>query len=161
MIAAGLGARVIAVDIDARALNLAGASGPPSHSMRESMKMTPRVRMSPDGVGCVERCARQRGHVSNSILCLPAGRHVQVGLLAGGDYLPRIPMHRVIGWELEVCGSHGMQASRYGDMLAMIASSRLDPRALIGRTIPLEEAPQALERMGSFGTTGITVIDRF
>ncbi len=86
---------------------------------------------------------------------------MQVGLLAGDDYLPRLPMHQVIGRELEICGSHGLQASKYADLLALIVSGRLNPRAMIGKTIPLEDAPGELEKMGRFGAVGITVIDRF
>ena len=33
---------------------------------------------------------------------------------------PPIPMGKVIAHELEIYGSHGMQAHRYPDMLAMI-----------------------------------------
>jgi alcohol dehydrogenase len=99
---------------------------------------------------------------ANSILCLrKRGRHVQVGLLAGDDHLPRIPMHQVIARELQLYGSHGMQACRYNDMLALIVSGKLNPAALVGKTIPLEEAPQELGRMGEFGGVGITVIDQF
>jgi len=164
MIAHALGARVIAVDIDQETLRLArrlgaavtiNARGNPDipEAIRE---VTGRgADVSIDALGSATTCG-------NSILCLrKRGRHVQVGLLAGDDYLPRVPMHRVIGWELEICGSHGMQASRYEEMLAMIVSGRLDPKALIGRTISLEEAPKELENMGQFGAVGITVIDRF
>lgn len=164
MIAQALGARVIAVDIDTKVLDLAARLGAAVRiDAREHPDVAGAIRdatgrgadVSLDALGSTETC-------NNSIFCLrKRGRHVQVGLLAGDDYLPRIAMHRVIGWELEVCGSHGMQASRYGDMLAMIASGRLDPKALIGRTIPLADAPDALERMGRFGTVGITIIDRF
>ena len=67
----------------------------------------------------------------------------------------------MIGRELQICGSHGLQAGKYADLLALIASGRLNPRALIGKTIPLEDVPAALEKMGRFGAIGITVIDRF
>ncbi|MEN6337300.1 MAG: zinc-dependent alcohol dehydrogenase family protein [Phycisphaerales bacterium] len=164
MIAHALGARVVAVDIDANILGLAkrlGAAAVVDGRMNADVPAAIRdatgggADVSIDALGSAVTCG-------NSILCLrKQGRHVQVGLLAGEDYLPRVPMHRVIGWELEICGSHGMQASRYGEMLAMIADGRLDPRALIGRTIPLEEAPGQLEKMGQFGSVGITVIDRF
>jgi alcohol dehydrogenase len=111
--------------------------------------------VSLDALGSAVTCA-------NSISCLrKRGRHVQVGLLAGDDYLPRIPMHQVIGRELELCGSHGMQASKYADMLAMIVSGKLNPKAMLGKTIPLEQAPVELTSMGHFGAVGITVIDRF
>lgn len=164
MIAHALGARVVAVDIDPQTLELAKKLGASvAVDSRGIADVPDAIReatgggadVSIDALGSAVTCG-------NSILCLrKQGRHVQVGLLAGDDYLPRVPMHRVIGWELEICGSHGMQASRYGEMLAMIADGRLNPRALIGRTIPLEEAPEQLEKMGRFGSVGITVIDRF
>lgn len=164
MIAHALGAHVIAVDIDAKVLELAKRLGADATvDARGNPDVAGAIRdvtgggadISIDALGSAATCA-------NSILCLrKRGRHVQVGLLVGDDYLPRIPMHRVIGWELQLCGSHGMQASRYGEMLAMIVSGKLDPGALIGKTIPLEEAPQELENMGRFGAVGITVIDRF
>lgn len=164
MIAHALGARVVAVDIDPQTLELATKLGASvAVDSRGIADVPDAIReatgggadVSIDALGSAVTCG-------NSILCLrKQGRHVQVGLLAGDDYLPRVPMHRVIGWELEICGSHGMQASRYGEMLAMIADGRLDPRALIGRAIPLEEAPEQLEKMGRFGSVGVTVIDRF
>jgi len=43
----------------------------------------------------------------------------------------------------------------------MIVAGKLDPKALIGRTVSLEQAPGELEGMGQFGAVGITVIDRF
>jgi len=164
MIAHALDARVIAVDIDSNILDLAKRLGAAvAIDGRGNADVPAAIHdvtgggadVSIDALGSQATCG-------NSILCLrKQGRHVQVGLLAGDDYLPRVPMHRVIGWELQICGSHGMQASRYGQMLAMIADGRLYPRALIGRTIPLEEAPVQLEKMGQFGSVGITVIDRF
>ena len=48
------------------------------------------------------------------------GRHVQVGLLPPVDGHPRVPMDRVIGWELDVLGSHGMAAVDYPAMMALI-----------------------------------------
>ena len=63
--------------------------------------------------------------------------------------------------ELELLGSHGIQAFRYADLLQMIGDDRLNPRRLVQRTISLEEAPRELEAMGRFQSTGITVIDRF
>jgi len=164
MIAHALGAQVIAVDIDAQVLDLARRLG---------AAVTINAKDNADVAGAIRGVTERGAHVSidalgsvttcgNSILCLRKhGRHVQVGLLAGEDYLPRIPMHQVIARELQLCGSHGMQASKYGDMLAMILSGKLNPRALIGKTVPLEEAPNELSKMGRFGSVGITVIDRF
>ena len=164
MIAHALEARVIAVDIDEKVLALARRLGAAVTIDARSERDVPgRIRevtgggadVSLDALGGAVTCG-------NSIACLrKRGRHVQVGLLVGNDYQPRVPMHLVIGRELEICGSHGMQANKYADMLALIVSGKLDPQALIGKTIPLEQAPAELTSMGNFGAVGITVIDRF
>jgi alcohol dehydrogenase len=164
MIAHALGARVIAVDIDAQVLERAKALGATvTLNAKEDTDVVAAIRdvtgrgadVSLDALGSAPTC-------SNSILCLrKRGRHVQVGLLAGDDYLPRLPMHAVIANELQIYGSHGMQASKYGVMLDMIVAGQLDPKSIIGKTVPLEEAPNELVRMGRFGAVGITVIDRF
>ncbi len=99
---------------------------------------------------------------SNSILSLrKRGRHVQVGLLAGDDYRPRLPMERVIGWELEILGSHGMQAFRYGEMLDLITPASSSPNGSSARPYRSKKRRPELEAMGDFGAVGITVIDRF
>jgi alcohol dehydrogenase len=89
------------------------------------------------------------------------GRHVQIGLLAGDQANPPLPMGRVIGWELELYGSHGMAAHAYPEMFEMIASGKLQPGRLIGEHIPLDDAPGALMDMDTFPGIGITVIDSF
>ncbi|MNL60996.1 hypothetical protein D3C87_1848620 [compost metagenome] len=75
--------------------------------------------------------------------------------------MPAIPMARVIAHELEIYGSHGMQAWRYEDMLAMIESGKLAPEKLIGRHITLSDAITALPAMDRFQESGISIIDRF
>jgi len=46
-------------------------------------------------------------------------------------------------------------------MIGLISTGQLDPQRLIGKTVPLEEAPNELHGMSDFGAVGITVIDRF
>jgi alcohol dehydrogenase len=58
-------------------------------------------------------------------------------------------------------GSHGMQAFRYADMLAMVEKGALAPQKLVGKRIALDEAPAALMAMDRFDGLGISVIDRF
>jgi alcohol dehydrogenase len=164
MIAAALDARVIAIDIDPEVLKLCESLG---------SEVTIDGREVEDVAGRIHQLSGRGAHVSidalgsattaaNSIRCLrKRGRHIQVGLLAGDDYRPRLPMEILIGRELEIVGSHGMQAHRYQDMLEMISAGKLEPQRLIGTTVPLEEAPQELQGMTDFGAVGITVIDRF
>jgi alcohol dehydrogenase len=164
MIAAAMDARVIAIDIDPAALVLAESLGAVAGiNARDREEVVGLVReltgrgahVSVDALGSVTTCV-------NSVSCLrKRGRHVQIGLLAGTDHRPRIPMDKVISNELEIVGSHGMQAHCYPEMLELISSGVLQPQRLIGKTVGLEEAPGELEAMADFAATGITVIDRF
>jgi alcohol dehydrogenase len=163
MIAKAFGARVIAVDINKSKLDLAKSIGAEFaiNANEEDVVETIQnisergVHVSIDALGSSKTC-------ENSIMCLrKRGRHVQVGLLAGDDYMPGIPMHQVIARELEIAGSHGMQAYKYNDMLKMITDGRLNPKILISGTVSLEEAPEVLVNMGKFESDGIVVIDQF
>ena len=70
-------------------------------------------------------------------------------------------MGRVIAHELEIFGSHGIQAHAYPEILDLIADGKLPLAKLIGRRIALDEAGEALASLGSAPGKGITVIDRF
>ncbi len=89
------------------------------------------------------------------------GKHVQVGLMLGEHSTPAIPMSKVIAHELEILGSHGMQAHRYDAMFAMMAAGKLAPEKLIGRTISLEQSIDVLMNMDKFEVTGVTVVTEF
>jgi alcohol dehydrogenase len=161
MIAVALGARVVAVDIAddklamardlgaAATLNAAGAA----EVAREIREITDGgAHLSLDALGSPATCY-------NSIACLrKRGRHVQVGLMLAEQSRPAIPMDMVIANELEILGSHGMQAYRYDAMLAMIRAGTLSPQLLVGRIIGLADVPAALPAMDSFAGTGMTVI---
>jgi alcohol dehydrogenase len=164
MIAAARGARVIAIDIDDDALDLAVAAGAAATvNPAEGEDVVERIRqlsgrgahLSIDALGSVVTAV-------NSVSCLrKRGRHVQIGLLEGDQRRPRLPMELVIANELEILGSHGMQAHCYPEMLALVAEGRLRPDRLIGKTLSLDDAPTELAAMDDFGCTGIAVIDRF
>jgi alcohol dehydrogenase len=70
-------------------------------------------------------------------------------------------MAKVLANELEIFGSHGMQAYRYTEMLRMISTGKLAPERLIGDRISLDESIAALVSMNDFSSTGITVITQF
>lgn len=162
MVAAALGARVVAVDVADAKLALAREMGAAAVvDARVASDVPGAIRevtgggahVSLDALGSRETCA-------NSVACLRRrGRHVQVGLMLGPDALAELPMARVIAHELEILGSHGMAAHRYGDMLAMIGAGLLRPERLIGRTCSLEEAVPLLASMGTSPPDGITIIE--
>ena len=163
MIASALDANVVAIDIDDDKLELAkqiGAAATLNARMVESVSESIRglsdggVHVSIDALGSIETCR-------NSIEGLrKRGKHIQVGLMAGDDRNPEVPMHEVIANELEIIGSHGMQAHRYPEMLEMIRVGKLEPQKLLGNTISLADIPDALPRMNAFESTGVTVVDR-
>ena len=70
-------------------------------------------------------------------------------------------MSKIIAHELEILGSHGIQAHRYGDMFAMMKSGKLAPEKLIGRQISLEQSIAALMDMDKFEGVGVTVVTQF
>ena len=72
-----------------------------------------------------------------------------------------VPMDKVIAFELEILGSHGMQAYRYQAMMEMIRNGKLKPELLVGKKISLDEAPAALMAMGGFEGIGIGVVTKF
>lgn len=97
--------------------------------------------------------------VQHSIAMLRRGGHqVQVGLLFGADAATAIPWQRVVAEELSVHGSHGMAPADYPAMLELVASGAVDPAALVGRVISLEEAPAALTALDAAPAAGATVI---
>ncbi|MFI7602107.1 zinc-binding dehydrogenase [Actinoplanes sp. NPDC049681] len=161
MIARALGARVIAVDRNRRALDAARELGA-EHTLPVDGADIPAAvadltgggsHVAVDAVGSEQTCA-------DAILSLRRrGRHVQIGLLPPVVGHPRVPMARVIGWELDLLGSHGMAAGDYPGMLALIEQGRLQPQRLIERTVGLDEAAALLPGFDQAAVAGITVVD--
>jgi len=164
MIAAALGARVIGVDVDDRILELARRLGAEVtiNAARDNDVADRILDASSHGVHVSLDALGDRRTCLSSIAGLrKRGRHIQVGLMTGDHRAPPVPMDAVIAKELEILGSHGMQAHRYGRMLDMILDGRLRPEALVADTITLEDAAVELTRMDRRRDPGILVIDRF
>lgn len=164
MIASALGAGVVAVDIAGDKLAVARSLGATATVDASGVSDVPAAVREHTGGGahCSLDALGSPVTCFNSIASLrKRGRHVQVGLMLAEHRHPAVPMDRVIAFELEILGSHGMAAHAYPQMLQMIERGRLDPARLVGRTITLDEAAAALPRMDRFEGTGVTVIDRF
>lgn len=164
MIANSLGTKVIAIDIDDETLKLTKELGvrhtinsnKSAHIVEEIKSISNGgVHVSIDALGSQLTCF-------NSIANLrKRGKHIQVGLMTGDHQNPKIPMDQVLSNELEIIGSHGMQAFKYPQMLEMIKKGALKPEKLIEKTISLEEALTALPNMNNFDHKGVLVIDSF
>lgn len=159
-IGVALGARVVAVDIAAPALDRARVVGAeqvvdasadpdPAATIRELTGGGAAVSVdalgSPDTAVASVRCLRRRG------------RHVQAGLLLDGA--TPLPMDLVVAHELAIHGSHGMPSAAYPRLLTLVADGTLRPDLLVGAVIPLADAPAALMAMDHPpASAGITVI---
>ncbi len=163
MIASAMGAQVIGVDIKEENLALAKELGAVHciHARQENVVDAVHTlthggaHVSMDALGSVETCR-------NSVLSLrKRGRHIQVGLMVADYKDAPIPMNAVIAKELEILGSHGMQAHAFTPMLDLILSGRLHPEKLIHKTVNLKESITELISMGDFAQTGVSVINQF
>lgn len=160
-VAVDAGARVVAVDVSLPALELArafgadavlDATGLDENALAAAvLDLTGGAHLSLDAVGLPSAC------VASVLSLRPRGRHVQVGLLPPSQGRPLVPMERVVGLELELLGSHGMAAASYPPLLALVAAGRLDPAALVTRTVGLDGAAQALRTVGDLPGTAVLV----
>ena len=164
-VARSRGARVCAVDVSAASLDRAlfnGADEVVDASIGADLVVAAvtswsggGAAVSIDALGSPEACR-------TGILSLGRrGRHVQVGLLPPAAGPADVPMERVIGWELDVLGSHGMAAADYPGLLDEVVSRRLDLGDLLAPDEPLglEATGRALAAMGSTPSRGIVLVD--
>ena len=162
-IAKSLGCRVLAVDVNPGALELAGRYGAEVAVDARDLDVPAEVvkrtgggaHLSVDALGSAQILA-------NSVSSLrKRGRHVQVGLLVGEESSSPVPMSLVVARELEILGSHGMQARLFPGLFERIVAGELDPGQLVTKTCNLEEGAAALAALDQTPSTGITVINEF
>lgn len=176
LIARAIGARVVAIDIDPETLALARDLGATATVLGQSgptESVAPRSPLSDPVAESVHEITGGGADISMDALGSPAtcrssiaglrkrGTHLQVGIMPGSDHDTPIPMDLVIGRELEILGSHGIQAHRYPALFELVTAKKIDLSRLVGRTISLEEAGTALPEMDRFSGRGVTVVDRF
>ncbi|MFP3714921.1 zinc-dependent alcohol dehydrogenase family protein [Puerhibacterium sp. TATVAM-FAB25] len=161
MIAAALGAQVIAVDRHEGALEAARRAGA-AHTVLADGRDVPAAIHALTGGGAhvaIDAVGSEQTSTDAVLSLRRRGRHVQVGLLLGDDARPRLPMGRVIAWELDLLGSHGMAAADYPEMLALVASGALRPQDLVARVVGLAEGAALLPGLHDARREGMTVID--
>ncbi len=164
MIANAMGANVLGIDISNNKLELARSIGA-SHTInaKDVNNVVEAVLDLSDGGVHVSIDA-----LGNPVTCFNSisslrkrGKHIQVGLMVAEHSTPSVPMAKVIANELEIIGSHGMQAYKYDPMLTMILSGKLAPQKLIGQTVSLIEGIKLLETMDNFKGAGVNIINQF
>lgn len=164
MIGQALGARVIAIDISNEKLEFArGIGAEACINAVKSVDVAAEAReLSGGGVHVSIDALGSPETLFNSVASLrKRGKHVQVGLLSPEQRNAKVPTDLIVANELEILGSHGIQAHRYARIMPMILDGSVRPDRLIGRTINLEQAAEALVRMDRSSDTGISVITKF
>ena len=164
MIAAAMGANVIAVDVDDTTLAMATKLGAMAivNALRSENVPEQIIDMTNGGAHASMDALGSTATCQNSILCLrPLGRHVQVGLMKDQHEHPEIPMGVVISREIDIRGSRGMSPKNYPVVFNMIRSGVVAPKLLIGSELNLEEGADLLTRMDQFPGTGVAVVTSF
>lgn len=160
-IAVALGARVVAVDVAAGALELARASGAEAVVSAAGLSDDELVAALREVTGggpavVIEALGRAQTLAVGVRALASGGRLVQVGLLVED---PVVPMGEVIARELAVLGSHGMAAADYPRLLDLVRSGTLRPEQLVVRRIGLDDVPDALVQLAAGeAPAGVTMI---
>lgn len=162
IIAKALGSTTIAIDVNENALAKAKEfkadyliDSSKVDAVAEILKITNGVgaTVSVDALGS-EQTANQ------SVLSLKRrGKHIQLGLLLTPTSTTPMPMARVIAFELDLIGSHGMAPYEYKDLLAFIVEKKLDLTQLIASVEPLENGPELLKNLPDSRFGGVIVLN--
>lgn len=163
-IANAIGAKVIAVDINDEALELAKEFGAhitinsrEKDAIQEIIDITGGgVHVSVDALGIATTCL-------NSVMSLrKRGRHLQLGLTTAEEKgFVSLPVDLMVLKELQLIGSANMPVSRFPDLMRMVESGIIQPEKMITKTVSIEEAADILVDMGEYRTPGITVVNRW
>lgn len=158
MIAKAQGADLYAVDINDEALKIAAELGAKVINSSKTDPVT--FIQSLGGADIAVDALGSEVTAKAGILSLRrGGRYLQLGLMLTPTGLSAIPMSRVIAWELNILGSHGMAATDYPQMLALVASRVLNPSSLVKRELSLEQGALALADLDNRASAGISIIN--
>lgn len=153
------GARVVAVDVDSAALELARSLGADEAVDASSVDDIAAAIAGLGGAHVSVDCLGGGALASSSIRSLrPLGRHVQIGLFPSPT--ADLPISLVVRDELELLGVHGQSASRFGPIFELIGSGRLDLAPIVTERLALADVPVALPAMARFARPGVGVVTR-
>ncbi|MTJ05640.1 MAG: zinc-binding dehydrogenase [Sediminimonas qiaohouensis] len=163
LLARGLGARVVVVDVVQEKLEYArslGAdavvdarAGDVAAAIREITQGGAHVAL--EALGVTETACG----ALNSLRKL--GRMVQVGMPAGPHTEMTLPMDVVYSGQLAIYGTRGMPAWRYPDLLSFINAGQVDLSPLVTRRVALSGAADELALFDGPAPPGVAVITDF
>lgn len=165
-IGAAIGARVIAVDRNERALEMALEMGAENivlvgEGEEARAEANEEVWEATGGAGA-HLAVDALGSSATAWLAAhalrPLGKLVQIGLFP--TPLAEFPIARVIREELQVLGVHGLSPSRLPEVLHLVELG-LNLEPMLAKRISLNEVPKALPAMGEFTEPGVTIVTSF
>jgi propanol-preferring alcohol dehydrogenase len=167
-IAAALGGRPIAVDIDDIKLTKAreaGAVATVNARGLNPMQVGEAVKQASGGIGAdvaVDALGGTRTTQGGLFSLRKGGRLAQVGLTSSDDQgMIALPMDMLVFQELTIVGSAGNPHSAYPRLLGLVASGKLDPKSLVSSEIGLEDVQGVLHEMDNYQTNGYVIITKF
>ncbi|MEN9736234.1 MAG: hypothetical protein RL129_944 [Actinomycetota bacterium] len=160
LIAKALGAKTICVDISDSALKMAAELGADSVINAKSEDVVKKIGEITNGGADVAVDALGSEITANqSVLSLKRlGKHIQLGLLLTPDGKTPMSMARIIAFELDILGSHGMAAVDYPKMLELVTAKKLNPNKLVSGVIDMDQGLEMLAKLGQEPPTGIWII---
>ena len=166
LLAVAAGAKVVAVDVSPAALAAGGEVGRhPDRRLvgvrRPGSRRRARPRADRRRHARLARLPRRAVDLRGVGGQPPQARPARPGRAdAARAGVAPIPMHRVVGGELELVGIHGLQAHEYPELLRVVETAGIDLAALIGRRIGLDDVPAALAAMNDPvpARAGVTVV---
>lgn len=168
-IAAVLGARVIAVDVDDRKLAKMkdlGADAVVNSGGLSGEEAALKVKAITDGgVGAdlaVDALGIRNTMIGALMSLRKGGRLAQVGLTSQAEQgMVALPTDLIVVNEWEIRGSLGNPQGGYRDLLAMVARGKLNPTRLVSEQVRLSDVARVLDDMDNFRTDGYVVITDF
>lgn len=166
-VAAALGGRVIAIDIDdarlARARELGAFATVNSRDLSPMESGAAIKALTRSGQGaeiCVDAVGGTTTFHTAFFGLQKGGRLVAIGMTGKDEKgMVPLPLDLCVMQEIDVCGCSGIPVHGYDELLALVADGKLAPAALVSRTIKLSEVEQALQDIEEFKVSGYIVIN--
>ncbi len=163
MLARAMGARVVAVDIQAEARALATRLGAEATVDARACDAAEAVREITGGgahvsVDALGRAVTARASVAS---LRPLGRHVQIGMPTGAETEMALPMDLVYARQRALYGTRGMAAWQFPGLLALLEGAGLDLAPLVTRELRLGQVSAALAAMDGPTPPGVAVVTEF
>ncbi len=159
-IASAMGANVIAVSRGQEKLDKAMELGA-VHTVQADENTAETIQEYTKGGAHVSvECLGTAATWMPSILSLKTGgRLVRLGMTGIDEkgILP-VPVDLMVGKELTIVGSMGMQARCYPEMLRMVESGKISPSSLVTQEVSMDQLNGVLDEMTNFNTLGYSVL---